>query len=509
LNIPAPRDPRRSAGLPLLLGLIALLTLYRLVALHLGGLDLYVDEAQYWTWARHLDWGYFSKPPMIAAVIAATTSVCGDGEACVKSGALILYPLTTLLLWAVAQRLFEARTAFWTAVVFITLPGVGFSSMIISTDVPLFFCWALALWAYLRALDGDRWRWWLLAGVAAGLGLMTKYTMVIFAVSVVLHLALTPALRHHFRSPKLYLTMLLAALILLPNLLWNAAHDWPTLHHTEQISGLSKQQGLNWKSFGDFTSGQLAILGPVFFIAWLIQLVWKPKSWWADERYRLLACFALPFLAGISAQALLGRANANWAAMTYAAGTIFVVARLLEKRLFGVIVAGLVINVAAMLAAYHFDLWTRLAHVEMTRKTDFYKRVRGWDEFGRQLSTQLAQHPDARLLGDSRDTLAEAIYYTMPHALDAAKWNPRGIIDDHYALTTSIAGDVGRDFVFVSREPTLPAGMAERFGSVEPLAPIDIIVRPDWKLDFSLWLLHDFRGYAPDHSPDHASQTTP
>ncbi|MFM9634940.1 hypothetical protein ACKI10_46385, partial [Streptomyces galilaeus] len=91
--------------------------------------------------------------------------------------------------------------------------------------------------------------------------------------------------------------------------------------------------------------------------------------------------------------------------------------------------------------------------------------------FGRELSARLAAHPDARLLGDSRDTLAEAIYYARPLADTAAKWNPQGIVDDHYALTTSIAGDIGRDFVFVSREAALPAGMAARFASVEPLPP--------------------------------------
>jgi hypothetical protein len=512
LNTPADRDKR----LPLLLGLIVLLSLYRLAALRFSGLDLYVDEAQYWTWAQHLDWGYFSKPPVIAAVIAATTAVCGDGETCVKSGALVLYPMTTLLLWAIARRLFDARTAFWTAVVFITLPGVSFSSMIISTDVPLFFSWALALWAYLKALVDDRWHWWLLAGLAAGLGLMTKYTMLIFAISVFLHLAVTPSLRHHFRNPKLYATMALAALIFIPNVIWNAEHGWPTLRHTEQISGLSKQQGLNWKSLGDFLGGQFGLFGPILLLAWIAQLVWKPRTWWADPRYRMLACFALPFLAGISAQALLGRANANWAAMTYATATVFVVARLLETGRCSWLIAGLAFNVLAMLLVYHYDglvdatgaprlgraklasCWRAMHGSVNDACADYFKRVHGWDAFGHQLATLLAQHPGARLLGDSRDTLAEAIYYARPAALDAAKWNPHHIVDDHYALTTSIAGDVGRDFIFVSRDGTLPAGMAERFTSVEPLTPINISVHPDWKLDFSVWLLHDFRGYATE-----------
>ena len=61
------------------------LTAWRLVALELSPLTLMFDEAQYWTWAKAPAFGYFSKPPMVAWLIAFTTSLCGDGEACVRS----------------------------------------------------------------------------------------------------------------------------------------------------------------------------------------------------------------------------------------------------------------------------------------------------------------------------------------------------------------------------------------------------------------------------------------
>ncbi|MDE0856041.1 MAG: glycosyltransferase family 39 protein, partial [Nevskia sp.] len=139
-------------GLWLLLALLLALTAYRGLSLYFDGLDLYVDEAQYWTWAQQLDWGYYSKPPVIAALIALTTSACGDSAFCVKSGALLLYPFITLLIWATARRLFGGRVAFWSATAFVLLPGVSLSSLIISTDVPFFLFWALALYAYLRAV---------------------------------------------------------------------------------------------------------------------------------------------------------------------------------------------------------------------------------------------------------------------------------------------------------------------------------------------------------------------
>ncbi|MBA4283989.1 MAG: glycosyl transferase family 39 [Xanthomonadaceae bacterium] len=496
--LPSLTRPDDCNDLPLLLVVIAALTAWRALAIATSGLDLYVDEAQYWTWSQALDWGYFSKPPMIAAVIAATTAVCGDSALCVKSGALLLYPFTTLLIWAISRRLFDARTAFWTAVVFITLPGVALSSVIISTDVPLFLCWSAALYAYLKALDTDAWRWWLAAGVASGLGLLTKYTMAIFAVSVVLHLAITPGLRPQLRGAKLYVTAALAALIFAPNLVWNAANGWPTLGHTAQISGLEGglnggQHGLNWKSFGDFVAGQLGILGPVLFIAWLVQLA-AVKHWIRDERYRLLACFALPFLGAITAQSLIGRANANWAAMAYVGGTIFVVAKLLEQQRIKLLAGALALNLTVTVIAYHYDALAHAAGIELTRNSDVLnKRVRGWRQYGEALAARQAAHPEAILLGDARDLIAEARFYAGPAGRAMLKWNPERKADDYYAMSTTLDGLDGRSFVFVSREATLPASMAGRFETTTELEPIHIAIHRDYALDFHVWRLSGFR----------------
>lgn len=500
------KDRRHGYGLLGLLALLLAVTVYRAVVLQLGGLSLYVDEAQYWTWAQHLDWGFYSKPPVIAAVIAATTAVCGDGELCVKSGALLIYPLVALLIWGIARRLFDARVAFWSAVVFFTLPGAAFSAMIISTDVPLFLCWCAALYAYLRAIEDDRWRDWLAVGVIAGIGLLTKYTMVIFAVSALLHLAVTAELRRHLRNPKLYVGIAVALLVFAPNLWWNARHDWPTIKHTGDISGLEHHAGLHWRELWAFLGGQAAITGPVFLAAWLLQLGGGLRArasappavvWYRDARYRLLACFALPFLGIISLQALLGRANANWAAMTYAAGIIFCVAALVQQRRWRWLGVGLIVNLAATGIAYHYDFLLHTAGVALTRKTDVFKRVRGWPELGARIQALRERYPDTLLLADDRDLLAELEYYVEPHPLDAVAWNPRHVIDNHYALTTTMDDKRGRDFLYVSHDARLPWELARSFDSFTTLPPQSIDIHPDYRLDAHVWLLRGFRGYAP------------
>ncbi len=126
--------------------------------------DLFFDESQYWAWSRELAFGYFSKPPLLAWIIAASSAVCGDGEACARAASPILYFGTSLVIYAIAEELYDARTAFWSALAFTLLPGVVFSTRIISTDVPLLFCWALALLAWVKLLRAADWRWAVVLG---------------------------------------------------------------------------------------------------------------------------------------------------------------------------------------------------------------------------------------------------------------------------------------------------------------------------------------------------------
>ena len=152
-------------GVKFLLGLTAALLAWRFWVVQQLGITLYIDEAQYWTWAQHLDWGYFSKPPGIAGLIAISTGLFGDGILGVKALAMLCYPLAAAACWAIANRLYDARTAFWSALAVLTLPMFSWLGLFVSTDALLTLFWSLALLAYLRALDSDTWADWLLLGV--------------------------------------------------------------------------------------------------------------------------------------------------------------------------------------------------------------------------------------------------------------------------------------------------------------------------------------------------------
>jgi len=169
---------RVVTGLGLAVVLLAAITAIRLIALKYSVVDLFFDEAQYWAWSRELAFGYFSKPPLLAWIIALTERVCGSAEACLRAPAPVFYFGTSLLVYATARQLYDAQVAFYAALSIGLATGVAFSARIISTDVPLLFFWALALLAYVKLITGGGARWGAVLGLALGLGLMAKYAMI-------------------------------------------------------------------------------------------------------------------------------------------------------------------------------------------------------------------------------------------------------------------------------------------------------------------------------------------
>ena len=105
----------RPSAAALVAAVVGALTLIRILVLGFSFIDLGGDEAQYWAWSRHLAFGYFTKPPLIAWLIAGTTAVCGNGEACVRVSSPLLHGATAVVIFFLARRLYDARVGVWSA----------------------------------------------------------------------------------------------------------------------------------------------------------------------------------------------------------------------------------------------------------------------------------------------------------------------------------------------------------------------------------------------------------
>jgi len=366
--------------------LTAALTLARLMALFATPLDLYPDEAQYWLWSRSLDLGYFSKPPLIAWTIRATTAIGGDAEPWVRLASPLFHAGATLLVFAIGRRLYGEAAALAGAALYALMPGVQLSATIMATDAPLLFFLGLALLAYVAFLEaGARRRLWLAAGCGAALGLafLSKYAAVYGVIGLGLHLAMSPSARAAWTPASAAIATAMLLAILGPNLAWNAAHGFATLQHTAANAAWGGRQLFNAKELGDFLASQFGVFGPIPFAVLLAGTVVMAARRRLTGPDVLLLCFALPPLLIVSGQSFVSRANANWSGAGYLPGAILVAAWLIRWRAWRWLWSALALQ--ATIAALFLVWITAPATADAMGVANSFKRAKGWSEISRMV----------------------------------------------------------------------------------------------------------------------------
>ena len=530
-----------------LCGFGAALLIYRLWVIHHSGISLFFDEAQYWDWSRHLDWGYFSKPPLIAGLIRASTALFGSGVIGVKLLTLLLYPLAALAMVGLARSLWPTssgvRTGMVAAALFMTLPMTGMLGLVASTDAPLILCWTLAAWALWRAQVTNRLPYWAAFGLCVGIGMMAKYTMAALAITAVWAVWAIPGPKRGVARPGPWLAVLIAAACVAPNVIWNMTHGYPTLHHTVELTADSHRDGGLGKAL-QFIAGQFAMLGPVPVIAafWLLRehlrsrqaqlaqgsgqigasTIWRSsiQTMLSGEdhsqpqkvnkqsaiylasvsSYRYLWALSLPLQLVAIVQALKADAHVNWAAPSMVGFTLLIASRLSlplvsmstprPNRWFTV---ALVSNLLLTSVVLHLK---DIGGDRLPSKFDVLVRMRGWQEAYAQLEPSI-NDPVVRglpVLTDNRLLITQSAYNLRKQGVQTLMWNPKGSANNHYELTRSLPNKVGQDVLLISQDAN-PTAIMSRFAIVKPLQQAHVATGPDRSVDLHLFFLRGFLGY--------------
>lgn len=408
----APPSSSDSADRRAAILLIAGLTLVRLVTLFSTPLELYPDEAQYWLWSRALDFGYYSKPPVIAWAIWATTKLGGDAEPWVRLSAPLFQAGAGLIVFAIARRLYGAGTALAATALYALMPAVQLSSLVAATDAPLLFFLGLTIWAWtvLQTAEG-RARLPLAVAVGASLGMafLSKYAAIYGVIGIGLHLAVSAEARSRWSPGAIVLAAAAFAAILAPNVIWNAHHDFETLHHTAANAAWGGRKLFNPDQLGEFLLAQFGAFGPIPFavlIAGGAIFAWRRRLTPADI---LLLCFTLPPLAIVTVQAFVSRANANWSGASYLPGAILVAAWLIRWRAKKTLMAALAIQAVVAVVFLSCVLSPRLA--ETLGVANSLKRARGWSEATRLVLDRAQDDPSLTAITVNNRFLYYAISY--------------------------------------------------------------------------------------------------
>lgn len=241
------------------------------------------DELYFLAAGRHLDWGYPDQPPLVPA-LARLTDLLGPGSLVVLRLPSTLATAVVVLLTGLIARelgggtraqLVAAACSAVSAFALITGHQLG------TTTFDVLFS-TLAVWLVVRAVRTRE--YWLLlwAGLAVGLGVLTKVQVGVLAVALLGGVAATGP-RRLLHTPWLGLGGLVAAVCAAPYLVWQSLHGWPQLDMARAIAGEGDQGGrLGFLPF------QLLLVSPLLVPVWVAGLVWLLRSERARP-YRFLA----------------------------------------------------------------------------------------------------------------------------------------------------------------------------------------------------------------------------
>lgn len=218
------------------------------------------DELYYMAAGEHFDWGFAEGAPLTPAIANLSRWLMGDSLFAIRFFPAIAGAGTVILTGLFVRELGGGRIAqVIAAIAVILMPGYLFIHTILTMNAFEPLLWTLCAYLTLRILKTEQSTLWIIVGLVAGIGLMNKFSIFFFLLSLGIGILITPARRVLFNRSVLFASILAVA-ICAPTLLWQINHHWPFLEHQRE-SSLYEKKGL-LQSAIDLVSQQIILTNP-------------------------------------------------------------------------------------------------------------------------------------------------------------------------------------------------------------------------------------------------------
>jgi 4-amino-4-deoxy-L-arabinose transferase-like glycosyltransferase len=313
MHAPAPLTSSLKLPGALLAGLAAVTVIRIAVAASTG---LTEDEAYYRLWALAPALSYLDHPPMVGWMIAAGRWIAGDNSLGVRFAALATSVVGTVVLWRSALILFGREVAERATWLVLAMPLLAVGGVVITPDTPSVLFWGLVGWSLAELQASGKANWWLAVGFFAGLGLLSKYTNLFVGAGIAMWLMLLPGAGRWLRSWQLWAGGVLALLLALPVLVWNAQHGWASFF--KQFGRVTEGDALTLGYLLELLGGFLGLASPAIAVLAGRGLgrVYR-GALKRDPACLLLASGVLPLLVYLAVHSLHDRVQPNWTAPLY------------------------------------------------------------------------------------------------------------------------------------------------------------------------------------------------
>ncbi len=378
-----------------------------------AGIGLMPDEAQYWTWAKELSYGYYSKPPAIAWQIAAGCYFFGDTELGVRAGSLLLsFFLSYAIYWLAKSSGLDHNKSFWATICFTYCPLGIFSGFFATTDCAYVLFWTLAASLVAKDLKESRRLSYGPLGLVIALGALWKWPIYVIWVPIALFF---------YKEPRrLVLGLFISLLGLVPSLIWNLQTGFVTFQHVLA----SIDNPASTRNPLEFLGAQAALVSPLLFVLVVIGMCrfrWKQKP--------LLFCWVttLLFFGGVFLASCFEKVQGNWAVAAYP--TAFIIMAFYASKRW--MVAGVAVSVAII---------ATLIFLPIPYKNNPFKAGLGSENIARALE-QSGYSPENEFLFSDRYQATSLLSFYGPDQKRAYFFNIHGLRHNQFDFWPQMADE--------------------------------------------------------------------
>lgn len=275
--------------------------------------DLIGDEAYYAVWSLNPGFGYFDHSPGVAWVIWLGRMIFGESEFAVRALFIASGLATSAALYRIAVLLFgDARVGAVAAIGYTASPAILVTFTVATPDGPSTLFWTLTIWAIAEFVARRNANWWLLAGLFAGLGLLSKYTVVFLGAGLILYLISSRDRLGWLKLWQVWAGGLIAVLAFMPVVLIDWARNWLSFRFQLGRTSLDGRVFTGFYEFIRFQVEESLLLLPTLYVFLIIGIVFFFARRAKGLALPLLT--ATPMVAYFMVHALFGRVAPNWTA---------------------------------------------------------------------------------------------------------------------------------------------------------------------------------------------------
>jgi len=490
----------------ILLTVIFLVSILIFRLLYIGKFDLTPDEAYFWEWSRHLSISHSDQGPVLGLIIFLSTHLVGKiNEFSVRLFSPILALFTTILVYLISKNIFKnIYSALLSMFVLSILPICAVGGMLITADIPLVFFWTISLFFVQKAISTNECKWWYLTGLSSALGIMSKYTMLFFLISVFLLILISQRQRILLIRKEIYVAFGISILGLLPMLIWNTTHNMATYGYIKSLFLYNKVIYVDKPGVDgvlEFITGQLGIVTPfiglLFLYLLFILAFYGFKN--NNDNFLLLFFSAITLFLFFGTMSYFCSVEENWTVVAYIslsiASGVLVSQEFSEKIRYKIFIKNYAIFAFVTGSIFTLFIYLQLIFkiLPLDAKVDPTNRVRGWKELGNEVTEILRKCPDNTFILTNYFGIASELSFYVDGKPQVRCVDVGQRLRD-YRYWTEFESVTGYDAVFVSAYPIMEPIIKKIFISTKFLKTIYISSDNQLIRTFYVFICKNYKG---------------